>query len=104
MKDNDRQRLPGQLKTGRLNKSYRTDPLQRFGSGRVGEIGLLRRLPRTATVRAAYRRVPAGLTCKRFLPVVTGFPPSAREARTSVEEMLDRFSPNEPTHNQSDKL
>jgi hypothetical protein len=32
--------------------SYRTDPLQR-SVGPVGEIGLLRRLPRTATVRAA---------------------------------------------------
>jgi hypothetical protein len=55
MKDDDRQRLrPGQLKNGQAERmSYRTDPLQRFGSGRVGEIGLLRRLPRTATVRAA---------------------------------------------------
>jgi hypothetical protein len=33
------------------------------------------------------------LTCDCFLPVVTGFPPSAREAGTSVGEMLDRFSP-----------
>ena len=32
------------------------------------------------------------LTCDRFLPVVTGFPPSAREAGASVETMHDRFS------------
>ena len=35
----------------------------------------------------------APLTSDRFLPVVTGFPPSASRAATSVEKMLDRFGP-----------
>ena len=60
-----------------------------------GEIGLLRRVPRTAMVRAASELQLQALRCDRFLPVVTGFPPSAREAGTSVEEMLDRFDPGE---------
>jgi hypothetical protein len=47
-------------------------------------------------VRAATDLQLQSLTCDRFLPVVTGFPPSARQAGTSVEEMLDRFSPGEP--------
>jgi hypothetical protein len=46
-------------------------------------------------VRAATDLELQALTCDRFLPVVTGFPPSAREAGTSVEQMLDRFSPDE---------
>jgi predicted MFS family arabinose efflux permease len=60
-----------------------------------GEIALLRRVRRTATVRAATDLELQALTCDRFLPVVTGFPPSSREARAEVEEMLDRFSPGE---------
>ena len=51
-----------------------------------GEIALLRRVPRTATVRAVTDLQLHALTCNRFLPVVTGFPPSARQAETSVEE------------------
>ena len=62
-----------------------------------GEIGLLRRVPRTATVRAATDLELQALRCDRFLPVITGFPPSAREAGTSVETMLDRFRPSGPT-------
>ena len=62
-----------------------------------GEIGLLRRVPRTATVRAASDLELQALTCIRFLPVVTGFPPSAREAQSEVEEMLGRFSPDGST-------
>jgi hypothetical protein len=50
-------------------------------------------VPRTATVRAASDLELQALTCNRLLPVVTGFPPSAREAGTSVGEMLDRFNP-----------
>jgi CRP-like cAMP-binding protein len=64
------------------------------------EIALLRRVPRTAMVRASSDLELQALTCNRFLPVVTGFPPSAREAGTSVEEMLDRFSPGDPTDEQ----
>ena len=66
-----------------------------------GEIGLLRRVPRTAMVRAASELQLQALRCDRFLPVVTGFPPSAREAGAEVEEMLDRFSPGEQTDDQN---
>ena len=66
-----------------------------------GEIGLLRRVPRTATVRAASDLELQALTCNRFLPIVTGFPPSAREARSEVEEMLGRFRPGEYTDDQN---
>jgi predicted MFS family arabinose efflux permease len=65
-----------------------------------GEIALLRRGQRTATVRAATDLELQALTCDRFLPVVTGFPPSSREARAEVEEMLDRFSPGESDDDQ----
>jgi hypothetical protein len=57
-------------------------------------------VPRTATVRAATDLELHALRCDRFLPVVTGFPPSAREAGAEVEEMLDRFSPDKPTDDQ----
>jgi CRP-like cAMP-binding protein len=66
-----------------------------------GEIGLLRRVPRTAMVRAATDLELQALTCDRFLPVVTGFPPSSREAGAEVEEMLDRFNPDEHTDDQN---
>jgi MFS family permease len=66
-----------------------------------GEIALLRRVRRTAMVRAATDLELQALTCDRFLPVVTGFPPSAREAGAEVEEMLDRFNPDEHTDDQN---
>jgi CRP-like cAMP-binding protein len=67
----------------------------------VGEIALLRRVRRTATVRAATDLELQALTYDRFLPVVTGFPPSSREARSEVQEMLDRFSPGESDDDQN---
>jgi CRP-like cAMP-binding protein len=89
----------------------RTGTADVVGDGRVvtklgpgdgfGEIALLRRVPRTATVQAASDLELQALTCNRFLPVVTGFPPSAREAGTSVlGEMLDRFNPEKPNDDQ----
>ena len=47
-----------------------------------GEIALLHKVRCTAMVRAATDLELHALTCDRFLPVVTGFPPSAREAGT----------------------
>jgi MFS family permease len=66
-----------------------------------GEIALLRRVPRTATVRAANDLQMYALTSDRFLPVVTGFPPSAREALAEVDQLLDRFSPRDSTDDQN---
>jgi MFS family permease len=60
-----------------------------------GEIALLRRVRRTATVRAATGLRLQVLASDHFLPVVTGFTPSAREAGTSVDTMLDRFRPRD---------
>ncbi|HEX5384780.1 MAG TPA: MFS transporter [Propionibacteriaceae bacterium] len=66
-----------------------------------GEIALLRRVRRTATVQAATDLKLYALRCNRFLPVVTGYPPSAGEAGSSVESMLDRFKPGRPTDDQN---
>jgi MFS family permease len=58
-----------------------------------GEIALLRSSPRTATVRARTDVRLHALTSERFLPVVLGYTPSAAEASTGVETLLDRWSP-----------
>jgi predicted MFS family arabinose efflux permease len=60
-----------------------------------GEIALLRRTRRTATVRAASELRLKALRSDRFLPVVLGYTPSAREAGVGVESMLDRFTPGD---------
>jgi predicted MFS family arabinose efflux permease len=78
-------------------------PVTTLGPGDgFGEIALLRRVRRTATVRAATDLELQALTCERFLPVVTGFPPSAREAGAEVEEMLDRFTPGDTPGDQGE--
>jgi MFS family permease len=65
-----------------------------LGPGEVfGEIALLRRVPRTATVRARTDLKLQSLTSDRFLIAVTGVPASAHQARAHVHERLGRFSP-----------
>ena len=69
-------------------------PVATLGPGEVfGEIALLRRVPRTATVRACTDLQLQSLTRDRFLPAVTGVPASAHQARAHIDEQLDRFSP-----------
>ena len=63
-----------------------------------GEIALLRRTPRTATVRACGDVRLSALRSDRFLSVVLGFTSSAREAALGVEARLERFDPERPTH------
>jgi MFS family permease len=61
-----------------------------------GEIALLRRTPRTATVVARTDVRLRALLSDRFLPVVLGFTPSARESAIGVDQLLDRFTPKDP--------
>ncbi len=61
-----------------------------------GEIALLRGIRRTAAVRAASALRLQALRSEHFLAVVLGYPPSARDAATSVDSMLDRFTPTAP--------
>ncbi len=61
-----------------------------------GEIALLRRTRRTATVMARSDVQLRALLSDRFLPVVLGFTPSAREAALGVDQLLDRFAPKDP--------
>jgi CRP-like cAMP-binding protein len=58
-----------------------------------GEIALLRRIRRTATVRATSQLRLQALSSDRFLPAVLGYPLSADEAGSAVDSMLGRFSP-----------
>ncbi|GGG11516.1 hypothetical protein GCM10007304_26940 [Rhodococcoides trifolii] len=60
-----------------------------------GEIALLRRTRRTATVLAREELRLAAVRSDRFLPAVLGYTPSAREAGTVVENLLDRFTPRD---------
>jgi CRP-like cAMP-binding protein len=60
-----------------------------------GEIALLRRVRRTATVIAGSELRLQALRSDHFLPVVLGYTPSAREAGTAVDSMLDRFAPHD---------
>jgi MFS family permease len=65
-----------------------------LGAGEgFGEIALLRRSRRTATVIALSDARLRALPSDRFLPVVLGYTPSAREAASGVDVMLERFSP-----------
>ena len=64
-----------------------------------GEIALLRRTPRTATVVARGDVRLRALRSDRFLPVVLGYTPSAREAARGVDALLDRYDPRAPVRN-----
>jgi len=64
------------------------------GAG-FGEIALLRRIRRTATVRATSELRLKALGSGCFLPVVLGYTPSAREAGVAVDSMLDRYTPRD---------
>ena len=61
-----------------------------------GEIALLRRTRRTATVVARSELRLQALGSDRFLPVVLGYTPSAQQAAAVVDDRLDRYEPKEP--------
>jgi MFS family permease len=61
-----------------------------------GEIALLRDSRRTATVVARTDVRLRALLSHRFLSVVLGFTPAAREAAAGVDRMVERFVPKEP--------
>ncbi|MBM7505791.1 MFS transporter [Agromyces aurantiacus] len=64
-----------------------------------GEIALLRRTPRTATVLATSDLRLQALTCDRFLPIVLGYTPSARQAEVDMDDRLGQWQergPREP--------
>lgn len=58
-----------------------------------GEIALLRRVPRTATVRALDELRLESLRGDRFLAVMTGSPRVQDTTTARVDELLDRFAP-----------
>ncbi|PPL19890.1 MFS transporter [Microterricola pindariensis] len=61
-----------------------------------GEIALLRSTRRTASVLARGELRLRALDSGRFLSVVLGYTPSARQATSTVDEMLQRYEPREP--------
>jgi MFS family permease len=61
----------------------------------VGEIALLRDVPRTATVRALTEMDLRLLDTDRFLLVVTGWQSSRAVTSEHVDQLLDRFSPGD---------
>jgi len=75
----------------------------RLGPGEgFGEIALLRRVRRTATVRAGSELRLQALGSDQFLSVVLGYAPSVREAGTGVDRMLDRFAPADQVEHPTD--
>lgn len=59
-----------------------------------GEIALLRRTRRTATVRARSVLELRALTSDRFISVVLGYTPSAQAAEQGVDGQLHRYAPD----------
>jgi hypothetical protein len=82
------------IERGRVSVIGDGRPVAELGPGElVGEIGLLRQVPRTATVRAVtdldLRRLDGG----RFVRVVTGWETTSTRAGHHVDDLLDRFTP-----------
>ena len=76
-------------------------PVTRLGPGdSFGEIALLRRVPRTATVRAVEELRLESLRGDRFLALMTGSPRGREATSAHVDEMLHRFAPR-PRPNRS---
>jgi MFS family permease len=70
----------------------------RLGPGEgFGEIALLRRTPRTATVVATTDLRMRTLGAEQFLPVVLGYTASARDAESTVDDELGRYAPGGPS-------
>jgi CRP-like cAMP-binding protein len=68
-----------------------------LGAGEgFGEIALLRRTGRTATVRARTDVRLRTLGADHFLTAVLGYTPSAREAALGVDRLLHRYDPDRP--------
>lgn len=67
-----------------------------LGAGEgFGEIALLRRTRRTATVRARTALRLRALAADRFATAVLGFTPSSRAAAAGIDGELGRFTPSE---------
>ncbi|MFB8145216.1 MFS transporter [Microbacterium sp. NPDC056003] len=62
-----------------------------------GEIALLRRTRRTATVLARSALRLQALGADRFVSIVLGYLPSAEAAAAGVDDQLGRFAPREPS-------
>jgi MFS family permease len=73
-------------------------PITDLGPGdSFGEIALLRRVPRTATVRAVDELRLESLRGDSFLALMTGSPRGRAATTARVDEMLDRFAPRPGT-------
>ena len=69
-------------------------PITNLGPGdSFGEIALLRRVPRTATVRAVEELRLESLRGDRFLALMTGSTRGGAATSARVDEMLHRFAP-----------
>jgi len=68
--------------------------LTKLGAGEgFGEIALLKKVPRTAAVRALSDLDLASITGADFVPAVTGHSTTAEGVSSHVDHMLERFTP-----------
>jgi hypothetical protein len=82
------------IEAGRASVIGDGHPVAELGAGElVGEIGLLRHVPRTATVRALTDLDLRRIDGNRFLRVVSGWETTSARASDHVDDLLDRFSP-----------